>query len=145
MSAIEFVYDDGGRLGAEFKGETGDCGTRAIAIAAEIPYGELYNCLKAAFESEPPPRRGERSHPRLGIYRESMNRFLQRIGWVWVPTMHVGQGCKVHLRTDELPNGRIIVRLSKHYAAVIDGVLHDTYDCSRDGTRCVYGYWTKER
>jgi len=24
---------------------------------------------------------------------------------------------------------------------VIDGVLHDTHDCSRDGTRCVYGYW----
>ena len=22
-----------------------------------------------------------------------------------------------------------------------DGVVHDTYDPSRDGTRCVYGYW----
>jgi len=26
-------------------------------------------------------------------------------------------------------------------AAVIDGVLHDAYDCSREGTRCVYGYY----
>jgi hypothetical protein len=24
---------------------------------------------------------------------------------------------------------------------VIDGVLHDTHDCTRGGTRCVYGYW----
>jgi hypothetical protein len=35
-----------------------------------------------------------------------------------------------------------VVALSKHYAAVVDGVVHDLYDPSRDGTRCVYGYWT---
>jgi hypothetical protein len=34
--------------------------------------------------------------------------------------------------------------VSKHYCAVIDGVIHDTSDPSRDGTRCVYGYWIKE-
>lgn len=28
-----------------------------------------------------------------------------------------------------------------HYTAVIDGIIHDTHDCSRDGSRCVYGYW----
>jgi hypothetical protein len=55
--------------------------------------------------------------------------------------MQIGSGCQVHLAADELPPGRIIVRLSKHYAAVVDGVLHDTHDCSRDGTRCVYGYF----
>lgn len=32
---------------------------------------------------------------------------------------------------------------SKHLAAVVDGVLHDTYDCTREGTRCVYGYYVK--
>ena len=32
-------------------------------------------------------------------------------------------------------------RLSGHLAAVIDGVVHDIHDCSRDGTRCVYGYF----
>jgi hypothetical protein len=26
---------------------------------------------------------------------------------------------------------------------VIDGVIHDLYDPSRDGTRCVYGYYQK--
>ena len=70
-------------------------------------------------------------------------RYLAETGWEWVPTMEFGVGCQVHLRADELPEGRLIVRLSKHLAAVIDGVLHDTHDCSRDGTRCVYGYWTQ--
>ncbi len=39
--------------------------------------------------------------------------------------------------------GRLIVSVSKHMTAVIDGVIHDTHNPSRDGTRCVYGYWTK--
>ena len=58
--------------------------------------------------------------------------------------MQIGQGCKVHLKADELPGGRIVATVSKHYTAIIDGEIHDTYDCSRDGERCVYGYFTKE-
>lgn len=30
-------------------------------------------------------------------------------------------------------------------AAVVDGVLHDTFDCSRGGTRCVYGYYAAQK
>ena len=69
---------------------------------------------------------------------------MKHLGWKWIPTMTIGSGCKVHLREDELPKGRIVCSLSKHETAVIDGVLNDTYDCSRDGTRCVYGYFIKE-
>jgi len=57
--------------------------------------------------------------------------------------MTIGSGCKVHLCADELPPGKIIVKLSGHVAAVIDGVLYDNHDCSRQGSRCVYGYWSK--
>jgi hypothetical protein len=56
--------------------------------------------------------------------------------------MQIGSGCKVHLRDGELPTGRLVVFVSKHYTAVIDGVIHDTYDPSRAGTRCVYGYFS---
>jgi hypothetical protein len=45
------------------------------------------------------------------------------------------------LKADELPAGRLIVSVSKHLVAVIDGVAHDTHDPSRGGTRCVYGYY----
>ena len=57
--------------------------------------------------------------------------------------MFIGQGCKVHLKKSELPAGILIVSCSKHITVVKDGILQDTYDCSRQGTRCVYGYWTK--
>jgi hypothetical protein len=56
--------------------------------------------------------------------------------------MEIGKGCKVHLRADELPKGKIICSVSRHLVAVIDGVINDTHDCSRDGNRCVYGYYT---
>ena len=41
--------------------------------------------------------------------------------------------------------GRIVVQIKEHLAAVINGVLHDTYDCSRNstvpGTVPIKGYW----
>jgi hypothetical protein len=55
--------------------------------------------------------------------------------------MKIGSGCTVHLRADELPEGRLIVSVSRHTVAVIDGMIHNTHDPSRGETRCVYGYW----
>jgi hypothetical protein len=59
--------------------------------------------------------------------------------------MLVGSGCKVHLKADELPSGRLVVRVSKHMTTMVDGVVHDIANCSRGGTRAVYGYFIKER
>lgn len=84
------------------------------------------------------------SSARNGVHGATMRRYMESIGWRFVPTMTIGSGCKVHLRADELPSGRIVCNVSKHYVAVIDGVIHDTHDPSRDGTRCVYGYYTQE-
>ena len=36
----------------------------------------------------------------------------------------------LHLRDQELPPG-LIVAVTKHIVAVIDGVIHDTHDCSQ--------------
>ena len=67
---------------------------------------------------------------------------IASLGGQWVSCMGIGTGCTTHLRVDEIPmQGRIIASVSKHLTAVIDGVINDTYDPSRDGTRCVYGYW----
>lgn len=131
-----FIRDDGGREAAGFKGSADDCVARAIAIAAEIPYRDAYDILAN--------RMAEKGHPRsarVGIPDNIWKKLLREWGWKWTPTMGIGTGCQVHLRRDELPEGRLIVNLSKHVTAVIDGVLHDTYDCSRDGTRCVYGFY----
>lgn len=132
--------DDGGRADAGYKGYTGDCVARAIAIATGMPYQEAYNLINvtATYELD-----GDTSHARTGVENTLTRKVLKDLGFTWIPLMKIGSGCTVHLRADELPGGTIIVKLSRHVAAVIDGVLHDTHDCSRDGTRCVYGYWTR--
>jgi hypothetical protein len=142
-AAIKYQYDDGGRAHAGYKGTTGDCSVRAVAIAAGLPYQQVYDDLNMLANDERPRGNKKRSNARTGVHRKTTSRYLERIGFEWVPTMGIGTGCKVHLKADELPSGPLVVSVSKHLAAVIDGVLHDNHDSSRDGTRCVYGYWQK--
>lgn len=139
---MKWVKDDGGRADAGFKGITGDCVCRAIAIATGRPYKEVYDLINEFSKSERVgKRKRKKSNARTGVYKGCIKKVMDHYGWTWVPTMKVGQGCTVHLTEDELPKGRLVVNVSKHSTAVIDGVLHDIYDCSRDGTRCVYGYY----
>ncbi len=102
-----------------------------------------------------------------------VNRICVGAGWTFTPCMSIGSGCKVHLLPGELPGGRLVVAVSKHYTAVLDGVINDTHNPSERGTtiypphtplhelpkgavwlsngngwgyspgRCVYGYWHK--
>ncbi len=139
---MELKINDGGREAAGFKGSTGDCVTRSIAIITGKPYAEVYAAINDASKGE---RRGSRkrgiSSARTGVYKATYKKYLASIGAVWTPTMSIGSGCKVHLKASELPAGRLLVAVSKHLTAVIDGVIHDTHDCSRNETRCVYGYY----
>lgn len=142
---MRWVKNDGGRAEAGYKGTTGDCTCRAIAIAMKRPYQEVYDLLNEAAKVERPRGKKKRSSARTGVHKATIKRVLIELGWAWTATMGIGTGCKVHLRSDELPSGRLIVSVSRHMVAVVDGVVHDTHDPARDGTRCVYGYWQASR
>lgn len=143
---LRYVYDDGGRSVAGFKGEApGDCVVRAIAIATRRPYRDIYDDLHArarAFGTDRPS-------PRMGVQPDVYKRYLAELGWLWTPTMRVGAGCTVHLNGEVYDDAfgglvygpALIVRCSRHLVAVTNGEVRDTHDPSRDGTRCVYGYW----
>ena len=141
---MEFVFDDGGRSKAGYKGRTGDCVTRSIAIVTCKPYQEVYDALNDLARSERTgKRKKKKSNSRTGVYKQSYRRYLESLGWRWISTMAIGSGCRVHLRAPQLPAGRLAVKVSRHLTAVVDGILHDTHDCSRDGQRCVYGYFIR--
>ena len=145
---MKFNYNDGGRSEAGYKGNTGDCGCRAIAIATGIPYKTVYDLINRYGAKERMTKKVRakgRTNARTGVWMHTMRKIMKDLGWEWVGTMGIGTGCKVHMKKDELPKGRIICRLSRHYAAVIDGVVNDTYDSSREETRCVYGYWINKK
>lgn len=167
---MKYVFDDGGRAAAGFRGSAGDCVARAVAIASGRPYAEVYAALARGAGAE---RRSKGASARNGIRtsRKWFGDYMRSLGFEWFPTMRIGSGCVVHLVDGELPPGRLVVRVSRHCVAVIDGVLHDTHNPSERGTtvyspnyprdqlpkgarllsngngwayspsRCVYGYW----
>ena len=155
--SLGYVQDDGGRARSGYRGQVGDCVTRAVAIASQRPYEEVYASLSRGMGTQRKSK-GATARNGVSVRRKWFKEYMNSMGFQWVPTMHVGQGCKTHMLKGELPRGRLVVSVSKHYTAVIDGVIHDTHDPTwttlypdeqgragngygRMAHRCVYGYW----
>jgi len=153
MGKLPYIYSDGGRYDAGFKTAGGDCVTRAIALATGLPYREVYERLcegnfkqrrsssKVNAKKEAAVTKQYSAAFGVNPRRKWFKDYMRSLGFEWTPTMHIGSGCQVHLAPGELPEGRLCVQVSKHLCAVIDGVVHDTFDPQRGLSRCVYGYW----
>jgi len=128
-----YKYNDGGRSAAGFKGMAGDCGARAMAIALGLDYKSVYKELAQANADK-----GYAKSARNGIYKDVFSDVLKRYGWVWFKApQFVGRKA----RCSDMPEGVVIAKLAHHFVAVIDGVAHDTWDCTN---KMVYGYWAKQ-
>ena len=129
---LDLVINDGGRS-KYFSGKNvRDCVTRAIAIAAEKDYKEVYDYIFKFCGRT----------PRNGVLKKDAKKLMKVLGYKWVPLTFLGIGVKNHLRKNELPmDKRIICSCSGHFVAVINGKVHDTFDCRYNGNRAVYGYW----
>ena len=139
---MELKITDGGRSETGYKGNTNDCVVRSITIVTGLPYQQVYDDVNALCQVHDRIV-GKKSTSRTGIQNMVVRQIMKKYGGEWKATMGIGTGCRVHLRDGEIPmKGKIICNVSKHVVAVIDGVIHDNHDPRRDGTRCVYGYWS---
>jgi hypothetical protein len=102
---MKHVYDDGGRAVAGFKGKTGDCVTRAVAIASGLPYAEVYDRLAEGNKGQRQSKHSRRKTKSFGVRtashgiwtrRKWFKDYMHSLGFEWVPTMSIGSGCKVH-------------------------------------------------
>lgn len=128
-----FKYNDGGRKAAGYKGTAGDCGARALAIAAAIPYKEAYTLLAEANKAAGGPKSA-----RNGISAPLYTKTLAKLGWVKAKSP-VFDGRKAY--PADMPAGVVIARQAHHFVCVIDGVPQDTFDSSE---KMVYFYYTKD-
>ena len=127
-----FYENDGGRS-KYFKGKNaGDCVVRAIAIALNLDYKEVYDEL-AMMNKELYGIKTARN----GNSKKAYEKFLKKRGWHWckAPKL-VGRKARYF----DLPHGRYIARQANHLVAVIDGSIHDTWDSTH---KMVYGYYAK--
>jgi hypothetical protein len=128
---MTFKYNDGGRKAAGFKGLTGDCGARAMAIALGLDYKAVYKELAQANADN-----GRAKSARNGINKDIYSEVLKRYGWVWCQApKFIGRKARCSDLT-----GTVIAKQAGHYVAVIDGVSNDSWDSTH---KMVYGYWAK--
>jgi hypothetical protein len=133
---MKFIYDDGGREAAGWgQSETqGDCVCRAVAIASGLSYVTIHKGLTvSAGGYHRGIQRGNAEHgidtntPKMRMFMHTLDK--RGFDWVAKPT--------------SLPTtGRLVVLVSKHAFAVVDGVIHDTY-VGTPHSSPVQGYWIK--
>jgi hypothetical protein len=147
---LPFQWHDGGRAAAGFPDTNSagealrDCVCRAIATASERDYGKVHEKLCALGWS---PGTADRLPEEMA----DVDTCLKANGWTWTPFIgRLVYLCAEHLCADGLPpSGRLIVRCNEHLTAVIDGVVHDTFNCSETGLHCepppprVFGYYQR--
>ena len=122
-----FHYNDAGQTRSKGGGY---CGVRALVIATGMSWDDAEAHLRRFTKAG---MRGSGSLSR-GIYKEDFDSALRALGFRWhkAPTFpHRKARCSDLI-------GVVIARQAKHFVAVIDGVPHDTWDCSE---KMVYGYW----
>jgi hypothetical protein len=129
---MEFIWNDGGRAASGFVGLTGDCVTRAIAIATGVSYRDVYEQLG---------KRCQKS-PRKGIETIYAADYLNERGW----QRH--DGGELPFTAQNLPKGVVIAHVcdshgrSNHFCTVIDHVVYDTWNPADDSDYIVNGFWT---
>lgn len=112
--------------------KTGDCVVRALAIAEDKKWLDVYDALCAE---------GRKLHDMPNM-KNTYETYLTKRGWKKqkMPKHATGKRYTLRQLADENPKGLLIVSVAKHLATVKDGNLLDTWDCSR---KCVGNYFTK--
>ena len=138
MALMEYIYDDGGRS-LYFKGKTGDCVCRSIAIASGRDYKEIYDLIFSTMKVS--PRNG------VNTRTAKFKRLMESLGFRWVATSGIGSHQAVHFIQGELPEGRMVCQVTGHCVAVVNNQVRDIFDCRLNTfgeNRRIYGFWKKE-
>ena len=111
--------------------KTGDCVVRALAIAEDKKWLDVYDSLYKI---------GRELHE-MPNSRKTYEAYLVSRGWTKqkMPKHPSGKRYKLRELADE-KKGTLVISVVHHLATVRDGNLLDTWDCSR---KCVGNYFTK--
>ena len=133
---IDYQHDDGGRRAAGYRGRTGDCIVRAIAICTGQDYRAIYLTMAEqmkrngytasgnAYATSERNRRAPRRRGQLNAKRVQ-NHVLELHGFRKV---RLPAGARPTFTEAHRRYGDCIVGTTKHMAAIVDGALRDTWD-----------------
>lgn len=151
MTPLKFVYNDGGRAAAGFKGQTEDCVTRAIAIATGRPYREVYHTVNDVIRLKKKNlRKPCTSSARTGVIPLLLTHIMKHFGFEHTNVTKITGTDIKHISRENykagvFPEGVIIARLKRHVCVIKDGVVHDTFNPAEHGKTVLYGYWVMKK
>lgn len=139
-----YQYDDGGRAAAGYKGKTGDCGCRAVAIATGKPYGDVYGALYAIAKSWKGNSRKAKAirakpSPRNGLSPDVLDAFMASIGWrceMVKARLHRLPAWAYTPMREGIPG--VVLYVRGHFTALVDETIRDIWDCrmTRENGEC---------
>jgi len=110
----------------------GDCTVRAFALAAGLPYRVAWQMLYEA----------QGRHRTTGFMLEAfLDREPEAFGVMRRLPFPAERGAPRMTAPEfaaRYPRGSYVLRMAGHVAAIEDGTLYDSWDCSR---RCIYTAW----
>ena len=133
---IDYRYDDGGREDAGYRGRTGDCVVRAIAICTGEDYRAVYATMAEhmksngyaasgnAYATRERNRKAPRSKGQIAA-RRVQDRVLEAYGFRKV---RLPAGARPTFTEAHHQFGDCVVGTTKHVAAIVNGALRDTFD-----------------
>lgn len=134
---LGFKYDDGG--GNKYaRYATGDCATRAMAVVTGEHYLSILRLIQNEAENE---RGGKRSDGKTYTRLSAVRNIMQQKGWQFVDMRKSPK----KFSEWKAETGTWLVWCPQHFTAVIDGVIHDTFDPRTEGITTVKGYWYMKR
>lgn len=137
MQKLPFKFNDGGRAKAGYS-LSPDCVARAIAIVEEMPYLDAVRLIRDKLLMNKGMYTARQLSAVHGIPQYITEWVMRGLGYKYIETPGV-----CFRSRQGLPKGRIVIRVRGHVAAVINGVLNDSWDCQKTGRRPLLGYWSK--
>lgn len=132
FTMTNFIFNDGGRFDAGYKGHAADCVARAICIATGLPYAEVWaRCAKL---NKAQGKRHSADY-RVRTTTREFKAYAKEIG-----LEPVAFKSPKTLNKTTLPQN-CIAQKAGHWFAIKDGVINDTYNPSPSGLAKILGYW----
>ena len=124
---VDFVYDDGGRKAAGFRGKAaGDCATRACAIVLGLPYRAVYKRMAEINAAACAPGSKRRS-PSKGVAIGAAKCVFASLG-LFEAEPPDGRVMTLTEAYNEFGDLLAITMSGSHITSVMDGAVRDTWD-----------------
>jgi len=152
---LKYCEDDGGRAAADYKGIAKDCVVRAISIATQQPYTQVYQDFMSLMRAAPYYMWHKKTKsdqlilnpsPRNGISHELMSKYLESRGFTYVALLPAMPLSLESINILNLPSSAVLFEINDNHLTVIrNHTLYDHANIQVLPNQKIAAYWDKKK